>query len=415
MPLTVCPTGCDFATIGDALAAAVDGQRIRVMSGTYMERLTIAKSVNLEGGWDASFTSRTPGGSVIDAQRLGRAITILGVVSPTIDGFTITGGEATAESSGPHRGGGVYVEAGGTLLTNNVITNNLATTHITAMGYGGGVCVDSGTVMIRANHIMNNVAGAGGDGTEAYGGGVYALGTTTLTDNLLMSNEARAGVRPYGYGGGAYIVWGVVRNNRFISNTASNGGGIASVLNSTFDRNLSLGSTGSNFLLDAGGSWCRLTNNLLLETKRSYCIGTYGNMEVVNNTIVGCDLGVYVPTSRSPSISNNVFFSNTIAISSVGTPLMDHNGFWMNGTDFSVDSGTPTGTHNVFADPLFVNPAADNYHLRSTSPMIDVGIAVGAPAEDYDGDLRPQGAGFDVGADEFTVPRLFLPLSLAGF
>lgn len=54
------------------------------------------------------------------------------------------------------------------------------------------------------------------------------------------------------------------------------------------------------------------------------------------------------------------------------------------------------GTLNV--DPLFVDASAGDYHLQPDSPAIDV--ADGGPAVDLDGDPRPQGARFDLGADE---------------
>jgi hypothetical protein len=54
------------------------------------------------------------------------------------------------------------------------------------------------------------------------------------------------------------------------------------------------------------------------------------------------------------------------------------------------------------SDPLFVNPAAGDYHLRSNSPAIDRANADYAPDQDCDGDPRPQGAGDDLGADEYA-------------
>jgi hypothetical protein len=54
------------------------------------------------------------------------------------------------------------------------------------------------------------------------------------------------------------------------------------------------------------------------------------------------------------------------------------------------------GAMNV--DPQFVDLAQGNYHLSATSPARDT-VNTG-PAFDFEGDPRPQGARFDIGADE---------------
>jgi hypothetical protein len=53
---------------------------------------------------------------------------------------------------------------------------------------------------------------------------------------------------------------------------------------------------------------------------------------------------------------------------------------------------------------LFVNRAGGDYHLVVGSAAIDRGTAVGAPATDFEGQPRPSGAGYDIGADEFSPP-----------
>ena len=57
---------------------------------------------------------------------------------------------------------------------------------------------------------------------------------------------------------------------------------------------------------------------------------------------------------------------------------------------------------NLAADPKFVS-YPDDLHLTTSSPCLDKGTAVGAPATDADGRARPQGAGFDIGAYELPV------------
>lgn len=50
-------------------------------------------------------------------------------------------------------------------------------------------------------------------------------------------------------------------------------------------------------------------------------------------------------------------------------------------------------------DPKFVNMAAGDYHLSASSPAID--FSPQGPPFDVDGDPRPQGTQFDIGADEY--------------
>jgi hypothetical protein len=54
---------------------------------------------------------------------------------------------------------------------------------------------------------------------------------------------------------------------------------------------------------------------------------------------------------------------------------------------------------------LFQNLAGWDLHLRPGSLAIDSGTAQGAPSEDYDGNPRPQGAGYDVGCYEFVTAQ----------
>lgn len=49
-------------------------------------------------------------------------------------------------------------------------------------------------------------------------------------------------------------------------------------------------------------------------------------------------------------------------------------------------------------DPKFIAPAAHDYHISSDSPAVDQ--VVTGPDVDFEGDHRPQGARFDIGADE---------------
>jgi hypothetical protein len=52
---------------------------------------------------------------------------------------------------------------------------------------------------------------------------------------------------------------------------------------------------------------------------------------------------------------------------------------------------------------IFVDPSNFDYHLLSTSSAVDTGTSAGAPTVDFDGDSRPQGPGYDIGADEYVA------------
>ncbi|MGB9776913.1 MAG: choice-of-anchor Q domain-containing protein [Anaerolineae bacterium] len=92
----------------------------------------------------------------------------------------------------------------------------------------------------------------------------------------------------------------------------------------------------------------------------------------------------------------------TISLISVGYTL-----FWAN-----ADNGIP-GTNPVYGDPCFLNLAGGNYHLSPGSAAVDAGVTEPTITTDIDGDPRPLGAGYDIGADEARF--LYLPLVLRNY
>jgi hypothetical protein len=136
--------------------------------------------------------------------------------------------------------------------------------------------------------------------------------------------------------------------------------------------------------------------------------------EVTNNTIFECgDAGIIAAADVSIGSLIDSKFSNNIAID-CETGLIEEGAIgtgneYRNNTFFScitATSGTPTPISGTLTtDPGLVNYQANgsgNYHLASGSPSIDSGFATWAPAIDHDGIARPQGAGFDRGAFEFS-------------
>ncbi|MCJ7652611.1 MAG: hypothetical protein MUO75_02795, partial [Actinobacteria bacterium] len=63
-------------------------------------------------------------------------------------------------------------------------------------------------------------------------------------------------------------------------------------------------------------------------------------------------------------------------------------------------------TNNFAVRPGFVQPDSEDLHLIPTSPCIDSATSVNASSEDYDGNARPQGRGYDIGAYEFLFQQV---------
>jgi hypothetical protein len=75
--------------------------------------------------------------------------------------------------------------------------------------------------------------------------------------------------------------------------------------------------------------------------------------------------------------------------------------------------------HILLGSPTFTavsgfsgDPGLDpTYHLQSGSAAIDAGLDAGVD-HDIDGDSRPSGDGFDIGADEYIIYEVYLPIVL---
>jgi hypothetical protein len=119
---------------------------------------------------------------------------------------------------------------------------------------------------------------------------------------------------------------------------------------------------------------------------------------------VGAQYGIQ-PVNSSANIVNNIIsYTNSSILTSSGTLSGSNNLFYENGSDLN-----PL-TAPVYEDPMFVDPSADDYHLDKESPAVDAGAVVTLD-EDYDGDERPIGDGYDIGADEVKSQFFgFLPL-----
>jgi hypothetical protein len=69
---------------------------------------------------------------------------------------------------------------------------------------------------------------------------------------------------------------------------------------------------------------------------------------------------------------------------------------------FTGPPNNATDGSSTTGDPLFVNAAARDIHIRQGSPAVGSGVPLADVPRDEDGVPRPAGSGFDLGAYEFV-------------
>ncbi len=152
-----------------------------------------------------------------------------------------------------------------------------------------------------------------------------------------------------------------------------------------------------------------IRNNIIRAFRGINCVGC-GALFVVNNVFAGYlsfnlndhPSGISRPGSNSV-IKNNVFYDLPAQIIYAPDPSADigYNCVYESDGRSPWSSPYPHDLWNV--NPMFVNPTANDFHLRPNSPAIDAGLSLASVVDDFDGNPRPQGAGYDIGAYEFLV------------
>ncbi len=133
--------------------------------------------------------------------------------------------------------------------------------------------------------------------------------------------------------------------------------------------------------------------------------------KIYNNTFVDCAIdkdpessAIRFERAKHLTLRNNIivgpyFLNWDVKLSAI----IASNNLWSG-------AGAPPSwdSHAVKGNPLFVEASKDDFRLRFGSPAIDRGTSgVGDVVKtDFDGNVRPQGKGYDIGAFEFVPPGL---------
>lgn len=225
---------------------------------------------------------------------------------------------------------------------------------------------------------MNGDISMGGDGIISYG---------VVEANIIYEN---------GSGGGSAInmdgvTHTMIRNNLLYSNHASGisiyqiDGGSGSHHNQVLNNTILIASDGrwAINITDTVDTNNRLVNNILY-TAHSY----RGSILIASPTPAGFQSDYNVVMDRFSTDGGDTRISLS-AWQALGYDI-----------------------HSILATPLqlFFNPTTADYHLLSGSPAIDHGFALLEVTQDLEGNPRPSGTAFDIGAYEFFSGNfLYLP------
>ncbi|HTP08668.1 MAG TPA: S8 family serine peptidase, partial [Anaerolineae bacterium] len=344
-------------------------------------------------------------------------------------------------TTGGGLGGGVYLREGITSLADcSDIYGN------TAINGGGAYLITSTLTMNGAcSEIDSNSA-------NANGGGVYAQGSTIVMQDQVELVYNTAGITTTANGGGAYLDDSALYSYRsaiYYNSTSYDGGGVFATNGSTvylslggypcaalycsqLSHNIASTSIGYGGAIRADDSYVSLSNTFVENNTANLGGGlylynnagayAYSSLFARNDATSGTADGIRLNTA-SLSGANNTFAYNDAsgaatghAIDQAGTSAtaLSCSVMWghassLNVTDQNVTYSDIQGGYgnstNLNIDPLFVASSSQDYHLQSTSPVID--RCPSGQTTDFENEPRPiartiTGSPYDMGADEVS-------------
>ncbi len=347
-----------FATIQPAIdaASASGGGEVWVAAGQYDEArnndtgsIQMRDRVSLYGGFRGTETSRDErdwktnktildGSKARDGQPAYHVV--VGADNATLDGFTITGGNAN------HSGNSMHPD-----------------------NYGGGM-TNLGTSPTVANcTFVNNRA-------ENSGAGMFNVENSPTIVNCIFMENANGGMRNK-FGSSPTII-----NCVFLENTISDG------INNYYSSPRIIGCLFVDNTPNGVGSEMSTPSLVNCTFARNS-----GLKERVGDWEWSVGSGLVNYNGTNATVSNCIFWQNS--------PVAIRNSSASAKVTFSLVQGGYPGEGNIDTAPLFVDSDAGDYSLSWKSPCVDSGITRGAPATDMRGIERPQNEGIDMGAYEY--------------
>jgi parallel beta-helix repeat protein len=380
---------------------AAEGGGVRVIgAGPTLQNLRVMENTAAHGG--GLYLAGCSSGSVLMSNTIQYNIAALGGGVYLHDSDIVLSKNTFADNRAQSRGGGLYLYQSAATLSENVVCGNDAPGGGSWDG-GGGVYLWYSDAYLSNNTIRGNT-------TERYGAGIHLQdgSDAVLSGNMIVSNTARE----YGDGGGVYL-WDsapTLDDNVIAGNIAENGGGLYLNFSSnrvTLKSNTIISNTADGW--SGGGLYvhspCTLINNVVADNyaeKRGSGVYVYDASPTLLHTTIarntgGDGSGVYVTYDSVVTLTNTIVVDHAVGVTVTddSTATLDSVLWFDNGIDIG-----GLGSYHV-VDPFAGDPAfaADGYHLAGGSAAISAGTDSGV-TDDVDGEPRPMGDGYELGADE---------------
>jgi parallel beta-helix repeat protein len=404
-----------WQTIQKAADTAAGGSVVTVRAGTYNEHVEVTRS-----GSSGALTTFQAEGTVV------------------MQGFTITanyvrviGFEITNSNTTYGDGNGVAVQGSFNEIRNNYVHDLI---------FGEGIWLYGGSNR-DASFTSNNIV-SGNRIVQARIAGILVEGTNSLIENNDISNTIQNppgapprdnpdadGIRFFGSG---HVIRGNYIHNISLAdpgNTSPHIDGFQTwgpCTNMVIEQNVvwqaespDQGMIIEGVVQPVGNIVIR--NNVFMTNGAAYAPavlaggqGLVSNISIVNNTMVALtgptEYAIWLLSNLSgASIRNNAIYdhgnsSTPYVRIDTGAAGVDIGFNSISKSDGQPPAGSPYPGDLWMVNPQFVDFAGHDFHLKSGSPLIDVGSLLSIVTNDFDGLLRPFGAVHDIGAFEWSSP-----------